>query len=368
MKKVLSLLVVVAMLFSMCALTSSAVVNDGALIAIKATPTEGSYSQGDVITFEVSVQTDASLAADGIGAGIFVFGYNSAVLEPIVDLSSKVTDYKAAGVILDGYAYGEAGFIQDAASSVQTPSDALVAEDVAKGWDKAINITLGSTFGEYRDFSTETKVFAFQMKVKADAANGEYEVGITKTSLGATANTQTWLDDTYGGFSGENAADLGLDDGPVFDRQMSVVKVGPSVVVSHVKQQSKWRGGNDKNTAENYLFGFVGQLSGLTLTTTEKDGRNMINEIKSITATATISGSAEPKTAEVITVWAVDGGYQFRAQFAGFTPDMTNTVSVVFAVTLVDGTTIYTSAASEAKTINSIYTTSVGLGLPALAA
>ena len=164
------------------------------------------------------------------------------------------------------------------------------------------------------------------------------------------------------------------DDAPISCAQYnSAVKVSnltyeydvaPSVVVSHVKQQSKWNGG--KVDAANYLFGFVGQVSGLELTTTtnETTGRAMVNEISAITATATYNGGTA--VADVVTVWAVEGGYQFRAQFAGFQPTDAKEVSVVFAITMSDGTTVYESA-SETKAINAIYAASVTNGLPELA-
>ena len=114
------------------------------------------------------------------------------------------------------------------------------------------------------------------------------------------------------------------------------------------------------------MFGFVGQVSGLELTTEKVGEKDMVKEIKSITATATVGESA-PVTADVVTVWAVEGGYQFRAQFSGFAPTNDATATVTFAITMNDGTTVYTSDA-YGRAINDIYAGSVANGLPVVAA
>ncbi|MGN1316324.1 MAG: hypothetical protein ACI4VW_04600 [Acutalibacteraceae bacterium] len=147
--------------------------------------------------------------------------------------------------------------------------------------------------------------------------------------------------------------------------ETSTLQIGATPEVTHVKQQSKWNGGDDKNTAENYLFGFVGQFTGIDVTTTEVDGRQEVTNIQSITATATVNGGAAV-VADVQTIWEVSGGYQFRAVFKGFAPTSSDEVSVVFAVTMSDGTTVYSSPA-EVKVVNDIYTASVAAGLPAVA-
>ena len=147
--------------------------------------------------------------------------------------------------------------------------------------------------------------------------------------------------------------------------ETSTLNIGATPEVTHVKQQSKWNGGNDKNTAENYLFGFVGQFTGIDVVTKEVAGRQEVENIQSITATATVNGGASV-VADVQTIWEAAGGYQFRAVFKGFAPTSSDSVSVVFAVTMSDGTTVYTSPA-EVKVVNDIYTASVAAGMPAVA-
>lgn len=151
----------------------------------------------------------------------------------------------------------------------------------------------------------------------------------------------------------------------VYTPAYTSLHIGASAEVTHVKQQSKWNGGNDKNTAENYLFGFVGQFSGIDVVTKEVAGRQEVENIQSITATATVNGGASV-VADVQTIWEAEGGYQFRAVFRGFAPTSSDSVSVVFAVTMSDGTTVYTSPA-EVKVVNDIYTASVAAGMPAVA-
>lgn len=147
----------------------------------------------------------------------------------------------------------------------------------------------------------------------------------------------------------------------------AVIPAGPTVEVKHEGTQSKWKLGNAKPYEENYLFGFVGSFTGITPETEVQNvggkDRNMVKNIDSITAIATINGTTVE--AQVETIWLNDdGSYGFRAQFADFKPTDTYSVSVKFVI-VSDGQT-YESEVSEATTINAIYTKSVSNGLPAV--
>lgn len=361
MKKVISVVLAFAMIFSVCALGVSAAVNS-AFMAIRVKPAAESYAKGDTVTFDVYYEANSEWLG-ALGTCNIVIGYDSSVFELVDDLSSQpALTGLATFVCEDGYAVN--GIVSLANSWAENYTKELTAADKAKGWDSAFAIKMTQD-GAYFDASSETKAFGFKLKIKDDAAaDGSYVVGVAEAGIAdETVKVREEIADVYGSdpdaYWGEPTSLASC-----FDIADATVKVGPSVVVSHVKQQSKWNGG--KIDAANYLFGFVGQVSGLELTTKDVDGRAMVQEIKSITATATVGESA-PVTADVVTVWAVDGGYQFRAQFSGFAPTNDATATVTFAITMNDGTTVYTSDA-YGRAINDIYAGSLANNFPALAA
>lgn len=216
MKKTLSLLLVVVMLFSMCALSCTAAVND-AVIAIKATPTNGAgYQKGDVVTFEVTMETTDEIG--NVGAGVFDFGYDSSVFAPIVDISSK-TNFETAGVSYAGYAF-DGGLVLDDYSSVKA-GKGVDTEDAANGWDASIEITLAPKSNTFTDCSSETKVFSFQMKLREDAADdGAYTIGITHKSI---ENGVTLVSEELGDLQFDDAEGFGFTTSKIFDRPVTTV-------------------------------------------------------------------------------------------------------------------------------------------------
>ncbi len=363
-KKVISLALVVVMLFGMASMASAAL-GSGKKMGFTVTADKTTVEAGETVEIIVSVEVPGD---DNVwGGGVVPLAYDKdAITEACVSGGSQLFGAAAYGVCLTfpaGY-----GATVDTANTCIDPVDfssvTLRAEDEGKNWD-AITAPAITNNGTNYTFTANTveEIFRYTFTVSADAKDGDkIYVGIPAGAFDGDPPIGMMYSEAYG-------MEYWVDyDGDVYDFseatvELTVGSAAPSVVVSHVKQQSKWFGG--KADAANYLFGFVGQVSGLELTTTEKDGRAIVNEISAITATATING--QTVTSDVITVWAVDGGYQFRAQFAGFTPDMTYAAAVTFAVTMADGTTTYTSAEASAV-INDIYTASVGNGLEALAA
>lgn len=351
-KKVIGILLVVAMLVSAMSTAAFAAVTDGKVIRYVVTSDKASYAAGDVATFTVSVETIAE-GAPIDGTVQIDLGYNTAEFAPLATLSA--TPLATAGV---DYAAGPfAGKVDEGNSSANYGSAVgtafLEADVTAYGWDESVNVMLIPAGTDTYDFSTGlTDLFTIKMNVLKDVAAGEFAVGVNLGGCEMGTNYLMLMGEGY---------DWQAYDPTYCESEIKVA--APSVVVSHVKQQSKWNGG--KVDAANYLFGFVGQVSGLELETAVVGERTMVTNIKSITATATING--QTVTSDVITVWAVDGGYQFRAQFKGFTPDMTHTATVTFAITMNDGTTVYTSDA-YGRAINDIYAGSLANNFPALAA
>ena len=369
MKKVLSVVLAFTMIFSVCALGVSAAVNS-AFMAIRVKPAEDSYAKGDTVTFDVYYEANSTWLGK-LGTCNIVFGFDSDVFELVDDLSSQpaLTNLDTF-VAEDGYAVKD--IVSRPNSWAENYTKELTAADKAKGWDKAFAIKMTQA-GDYFDASAETKAFGFKLKIKETAPDdGCYVVGVAEAGIAdETVKVREEIADVYGSdpdtYWGSSTGLTSCFE--IVDATVSVGSAAPSVVVTHKGTQSKWNNAEGKAVAADYLFGFLGNVSGLELTTTkdEATGKDIVKEIASITATATINGRTD--TADVQTVWVdANGGYTFRAQFGNFTPDMTDSVSVTFAITMSDGTTVYKTADAATATIKGIYDLSVTKGLPELTA
>ena len=355
-KKVISLALVVVMIFCMASMASAALGSEKKMgFTVSADKT--TVAAGD--TVEITVSAEA--VAEAWGGGVIPVAYdNDAISLPAAATAGNTTAWSDYLTLSAGY-----GSIIAAANTATEPYAygdlAERAEDAGKNWDTGVMVAMvAATTSSVYTFDGVEAMFTLKFTVSEDAKAGDkIYVGIPACAFDGDPPIGMMYSDDYG-------MEYWVDyDGEVYDFTDATVEltVGSAVEVTHVKQQSKWNGG--KNTAENYLFGFVGQVSGLELTTEKVGDRDMVKEISSIKAVATCAGVTQE--AEVVTVWAVDGGYQFRAQFKNAHPTSTEEVTVVFTITMANGETQYISEPGSAI-INNIYTTSVGLGLKELAA
>ena len=365
MKKVLSIVLALAMIFSVCAFSASAVVED-AFVAINV-KADGTFEKGDTVTFDVYFEANNKFLGK-LGACEVSIGYDSSVFELVDDISSKpaLTDLPTF-VIGDGY--GLNGKLSLANSFVDTPSKTLTDGDKAKGWDTLLGIHLTQD-GDYVDCASETKMFGFKLKVKEDAADdGSYVVGVAECGIN---DTTTYVCEAVAPVVGTDPDEYwGESTGlakciAVADATVNVATAPEKLYITHEGTQSKWANGTP--VAADYLFGFLAKIDGIGELATTKDdatGKTIVNDIASITATAVINGVT--KTDDVQSIWVDGTGYKFRAKFAGFTPDMNDEVSVTFVITMTDGTTVYETADAATATINGIYLQSVSNGLAELA-
>lgn len=167
MKKVLCILLSVAMLAGCLVFSVSAAPADGKEVAYKLVADKETYNPGDTITFTLYVDVrDFDVA---YGAGAFYFSYDSKVLAPEVTNREFVGDmiYKPAGPVTSSATVHNA----IAAALAETGEDALYdASFVVAGiWDTATGIPSAQGF---KFTSAETPQITFQMKVLEDAAPG----------------------------------------------------------------------------------------------------------------------------------------------------------------------------------------------------
>lgn len=356
-KKIFGVALALIMIFNVFAVGTYAAVPADTVVNLMLSTDKATYAPGEEITLTFSYDVIDDLTSMMIG-GQYEIGYNSAVLEPY---STSVDDITA-----HGYNAIQAG-TDTGSSCLQIPAQSS-GPSALYDWDTTICYVVvddGTTY----DARGGVDVFQIKMKIKADAPDGTYTIGYNPAGYeeyNAYVNDGIGLGGLYG--SVPDTSYMPFDEANMYAYGTCTFEVssGPSVVVSHVGEQAKWKGGNANNTAENYLFGFIGQATGLDVETVDNNGHKEVTNIQSIIATAEYNGT--PVTSEVITMWAVDGGYQFRAVFSGFDPADTKDVSVTFAITMSDGTTTYTTADASVDTPNAIYQAAVLRGMPALAA
>lgn len=359
-KKILGVALAVIMIFNVFAVGTFAAVPADTVVNLMLRTDKTTYAPGEEITFTVSVDVIDDLTAMMVG-GQYDIGYNGNAFELLSTLTAETGAPAAHGIVALQAGYDEGS------SFVQIPSQGDISS--LYDWTTAVTFGIVDDMATTYDARGGADAIQFKMRVKADAADGTYTIGFNPAgyeSYNGYVNDGIGLGGLYG--SVPDTSYMPFDEANMYAYGTCEIKVssGPSVVVSHVGEQAKWKGGDANNTAENYLFGFIGQATGLTVETTENNGHQEVTNIQSIVATAAYNGTTV--TSEVITMWAVDGGYQFRAVFSGFDPADTKDVSVTFAITMSDGTTTYATADASVDTPNAIYQAAVLRGMPALAA
>ncbi len=360
-KKILGVALALIMIFNVFAIGTFAAFPDDTAVQLNISTDKAVYAPGDevVLTFNVKVIEELGEVLQG---GQYEIAYNSAILEPY-STSTVLTDHGYTEKIGGTSGYSLVQFDAACEGNGSWLDDGIAT---AYGVDTRINYTIVDDPANTCSANAVNgvDVFSVKMKVKADAPDGTYTISYNP---GGYEGYNAYVNDNIGlgGLYGQVGEDLGLSTEKVYEFGTTTFKVS-STEVTHVGEQAKWKGGNANNTAENFLFGFVGQVTGLTPETTEQDGHQVVTNIQSIVATAAYDGTT--LTSEVVTMWAVDGGYQFRAVFAGFDPADTKDISVTFVITMSDGTTTYATKEASVDTANAIYTAAVGRGMPALAA
>ena len=279
MKKTLSIILAAVMLFAVCSMSVSAAVPDGNVIALGIKVKDGQViEKGKPVTFVVTLEETADFYAanGGLNVGEFEIAYNSAIFEPVPESGYGDSSLKGHGVSLnknDKDKYAVAGGVDTANSSVLEGSAGV---DAANNWDSVMHITLvedGSAAmdARYIDCSNgPVDTFEFQLKVKADAADGTYKVGHNKTGY-----------DNYSAYviSGNDAAPstgwyVFMEDvigcSPIYDFGTCDVTVGqggptgpteptePTAALANLDPRVQW-----KESGSNVIcIGFEGQITG----------------------------------------------------------------------------------------------------------
>ena len=169
-KKVLSVVIAIAMLTGVFSMMASALAPDSAVDLFVSTD-KATYAPGDTITITVSQQV-IDAVGDMTLAGQYPIGYPSAVLEPVsTDKAPASHNFTAI----------QAGWDESISDMFFDSDFAAVGVSVDGGaaWDAIIGAIVASDGTAFEN--TEKKdLFTFTMKVKTDAADGTYTLGFNQ--------------------------------------------------------------------------------------------------------------------------------------------------------------------------------------------
>lgn len=345
MKKVLSVVLSLLMVFSLVSVASAAVENGGAM-AIRIVPTASSYNKGETVKFEVVYETTGEIGALGVAANMHI-GYDSDVFEPV---DAALT---GPGVVL-GFAASEtvvtAGYpvadnCEASLSDVQLVANALSANDTAKGWDSVLQIAMAETTAAYDDYSAAAASFAFNLKIKDTAPDdGCYVVGLTEYGI---TNDKTTINEEYGPIygTGEGWWGTATKNFDTVDGTAAVATAKPEVVLAGtMARMDNWADAN----ATVFDGGLMGQINNLPL---EFDGK----ECTTIKSIEVFLNGEEEASANAYQVYKVDDTtYKFRAVIKNMDKNSANYAtdfSYKFVVTLNTGDTLEVEGTTSAKAI-----------------
>ena len=354
-KKIFGVALALIMIFNVFAVGTYAAVPADTVVDLRIRTDKTTYAPGDevILTFSYDVIDDLTEMLIG---GQYEIGYNSAVLEPY---STSIED-----ISLHGYEAHQAG-TDLGSSGVQIPAQSSGA--ALYDWDAAICYVVVDDGTAY-DARGGVDVFSIKMKIKADAPDGTYTIGYNPAGYeeyNAYVNDNIGLGGLYGSVPDTSYMPFDEANMYAYGTCTFTVSSAPAVEVYHNGTQARYAYPGTPSAAA-YQLGFVGGVSGLTVET-QKDANNRdeVTNIQSIVATANYNGTTV--TSEVITMWVEGDDYGFRAVFRGFDYQDTKDISVTFAITMADGSTVYTTADAAVDSANGIYTAAVGRGMPEIA-
>lgn len=360
-KKIFGVALALIMIFNVFAVGSYAEFKTDSSVNLTLTTDKAVYAPGEevTITFYVQVTEEIGLIQQG---GQYEIGYNAAVLQPY---STSMLPEDHGFQSLNGeVTLGGMSVVQFTEACVGNGAwldETCVAQ---YGWTDHINYSImpALTAVKTEAVAAPVAVMSVKMKIADDAADGTYTIGYNPGGYeGYNAYVNDGID--LGGLYGQVGEDLGLSTPNTYEFGTCTFTVSsaPAVEVTHDGTQARYAYPGTPSAAA-YQFGCLGKVTGLTV---ETDDANNVTNIQSIVATANYNGSTV--SSEVATIWVDGEAYGFRAVFKGFDYQDTKEISVTFAITMADGTTVYTTADAATYTANGIYTAAVGRGMPEIA-
>lgn len=248
MKKVLGIALAIVMLLS-CVPTAFAAVGANAACKLEIVPTADTYNNGDIVTFNVNLESDSELLGLMGSVQDMYIGFNGDAFEYIEDISSKPNFNECQTAVAVGYNV-ENNIVPANSFVADYSTSALTAADTAKGWNKVLRVSMTPIIPLVHDddYSNGGTCFAFKLKVKDAAAAGTYTVGIVQ-------NGKTIIEEEVGAINEDPdlAEELGVDSVFNFvDANVTVGSAAEASILQYSKAQIRFRGiGEDGGTYAN---------------------------------------------------------------------------------------------------------------------
>lgn len=328
-KKVLSLVMAIALMFNVLAIASSAACAEGKMVGFTAESADKLVAGGTVtVDFYIELPAGTDYAAYKLGGAQLIVSYNKDILTPVT---------RTWGDTYAEFMSSDSKINTD--SSIVHPwvTPYITTEEAAK-YNASCAIACTQFSGNqgtagYSIKSLKDKMFSITFNVAADYdGTSSTDVAILQNSFKNT--TRAFLRDvtTLGNKK------LNKDGSQVDWSDSAVTLTAPAAAapsVAHDKtmgQMKSWA-----SLEGPFNGGLVGRISNLPLTFDENDNCNEIKKIE-----VTIATSTGPKSAEAYTVYKqADGSYLFRAVIKNMPITDEETLTCTYAVTRADDTVIY---------------------------
>ena len=323
-KKLLSVVLVLTMLMSVCSLLGYAAFDDavpaGNALSVRVYSDKTNYAPGEDIVFDVNFK--AAAGSPNWGGGTLGYGFDTDVLEY---RSGAVKNGVIDNLIsVEGTAHATHFNLGSCRNAVSADIPMNATEIGTYGWDEVIRVDMqNNEAGAGVDFTTEATSYKWQLKIKDDAAPGTYYFGLVKEGLDnsevgcvAAVVCQDAGSEIYNNI--EMAYLVGCEEGNIYDQTLAVCSFtvgasGPSVANGLTKAQ--WA---DKDAGTMNL-GFLGTISGATLVTEGTEitsGLYKVGVVYSATdSTPTIAEGA--LNSECYTLYTSGTDYVFRSVMYG---------------------------------------------------
>lgn len=242
-KKVLGVVLAIAMLANIFAMFSFAAAPDSAC-DLGLSLDKSSYAPGDIVTITASVKVEEEVGDMRIG-GRYAFGYDSSVMAPI-STSQDLPQHNFVAI--------QAG--SDIPNSMMNfTEDCLIGGDTIDtgyNWDSIFLVGVTDDNGATQFSATAgVDLFTFQMKIADDAAPGEYVFGYNK---GSYDSYNAYINDVaMGGIAGtDNHYYSTTDDYGFGTVKFTVEGATEPSIIKDGGSQIRFRGISQTGTAADY--------------------------------------------------------------------------------------------------------------------
>lgn len=314
-KKVLGVLLALAMLVNVFAMFSFAAAPDSAVDLYLRTDKD-SYKAGDTVTFTVSEQFIEAVGLARIGVTL-----------PIAYDSTKI-QFAKTGVYGNpatnfGLVAHQAGY-DDAGASITWTDGALAMGDTideGNNWDSLVYLGLTDDGLTTFEAFEKTDIYSFQMVIAEDCPDGDYLVGLNKNSFALGAGYVN--DSTMGGIYGEDEQYYGTTKNYSLDNAIATIHVGDATASSFIKDggaQIRFRGIGSTGTVADYQGEFdvrtvatISQDDFVANFGTDENAIAKITDIGFVYATAANVPTFDLATAKAVAEGTASEGYVKKA-------------------------------------------------------